>query len=134
MYHCSICNENKYKEPIFRYNINKTVQNICSFGCWCRRNKNIYTWNNTINKEDFLQYPIPFVQKETKFQLLSNSQLDQMTNVEVSDYLDKLDNYLLLNPTRKESELNELNDESIHWNECSSDDYLDSEDDPCEDL
>jgi hypothetical protein len=125
MYYCSVCQINKNKEPIFKYNIESHLHNICAYGCWCSRNKIVYNWNSLINKDDFTKIPLPHVETPCKFKLLTDGELDQMTNIQVSSYLKNLDDYLLLNPIRKEIQLSELSNEDTHLSdEYESDDSL----------
>ena len=127
-HYCVVCEELKVKEPLCKYSTKEGIVNVCSYGCWCRRNSHKLTYEHLLNKEDF-QDPIPFVTKNTAFSLKTNGELDQMTSSEVTRYLEKLEDYMILNPHRLEIQLKELNNnETFDDTDQSTDDDLFTDD------
>ena len=122
MNHCVVCDEPKNKEPLCLYQMTTGVHKICSYGCWCKRNTHKYSWLNLVNKEDFLQCPVPMVNRmpNDRFHVLSDHELDQMSKQEIKKYMDDLDEYFLFDPELKEIQVNDANDSF-------EDDYISSE-------
>jgi hypothetical protein len=126
--YCVVCKQYKYKDPLCKYSVSGSVQNVCSYGCWCKRDSHLLKYENLINKEDF-QDPVPCVKSQKSFNLKTDGELEQMTAMEVELYLRGLDDYMLLNPMRLEIQLKELNNvDNESLDNTSSEDDMFSDD------
>ena len=99
---CYQCSK-KIVIPWMTYKKGDSVYNLCSYLCYSKTTKQM-RFQDIINKDDFMKDPLPFCtfQKPkpppvSEFQFLSDRELKQLTDVELSKYERELRNQFLLN-------------------------------------
>ncbi len=99
---CYQCSK-KIAIPWMTYKQGDSVHNLCSYLCYSKTTKQM-RFQDIVNKNDFMKDPLPFYtfQKPkppavSEFQFLSDRELKQLTDVELSKYERELRNQFLLN-------------------------------------
>jgi len=100
-FQCNICNLRKNEDIWMKYIINETEINICSYKC-----SNIFFKNrpfkldNVVNRKDFdLPRPVTCVCKDN-FEILSEEEIEKLSDREYIRYNKDLRNYIKLNPEK----------------------------------
>jgi len=105
-YKCNICNQIKYDIWLEYLKDNNKSLKICGYSCSAKyfKDKPFYL-KYTVNKKDF-DFPRPVTKLETKkFEILSEYEIDLLSDYEYINYHKDLDNYILLNPERAKLQL-----------------------------
>lgn len=93
-YKCDICNLKKNQEIWMKYLINEKEINICGFRCSkIFFKKRIFKLDNVVNRKDFdLPRPVTHIYKKN-FIILSQEEIDNLSDKEYIQYNKDLKNY-----------------------------------------
>lgn len=122
---CSVCNLKKYDEIWMKYIIDEREINICGYKCSkIFFDNKPFKLDNVVNKKDFdLPRPVTHICKKD-FVILSQEEIDELTDREYIEYNKDLNNYINLNPERAELQLKIQNEMDLYNdNNLYNDDY-----------
>lgn len=99
---CTVCGE-RTKTPFIIYDTDKI---ICSYICSNRNPEGIITFNRIVNIEDF-NSPLPVMPK--KFQVKSDKEILEMTNIKREEYEKELKLQMIKDPIGTVEQINLIN-------------------------
>ena len=123
--HCSHCSKEIYGKPWMSLG-GENQKHLCSYICYRREPPS--TWSQVLNKEDFnTLFPVLRKSLRKPFRYLRHDDLLQMSESEISQYYERLDEERMMNPIA--TEIHEIQEYEDNLTRAIEDESSDNEDD-----